>query len=254
MDEGERPDVEHLAGNVGGATREGDTVLRPAGPWTPAVHALLQHLAARGLPGVPRVLGVEGDTERLSFLPGRSIEPDDEASTDAELAGAVAWLRAFHEAVRDLRPREPLAWRGHEHPVALAEDELICHNDPGSYNWVVDRGAFVGMIDWDMAGPGRPIDDLAFLAWSGVPLHREIPLADAARRIRIVVDAYGGPDAATLLDAVERRMRTASERIAAGQRRGDPGLLNLAAVGEPGRTLERIAAFRARRDDLLAAL
>ena len=34
-------------GNQGGAVRVGDTVRRVAGPWTPAVHALLAHLASR---------------------------------------------------------------------------------------------------------------------------------------------------------------------------------------------------------------
>ena len=44
-------------GNVsGGVVRIGDTVRRPAGPWTPAVHALLGHLHATGFPGAPRPL------------------------------------------------------------------------------------------------------------------------------------------------------------------------------------------------------
>ena len=43
-------------GNVGGAVRVGDTVRRSAGPWTPAVHALLAHLADKGFTGAPRPL------------------------------------------------------------------------------------------------------------------------------------------------------------------------------------------------------
>ena len=46
-------------GNVGGAVRVGDTVRRPTGPWTPAVHELLEFLAVAGLPRIPRVLGVD---------------------------------------------------------------------------------------------------------------------------------------------------------------------------------------------------
>lgn len=243
-----------MPGSVGGATRVGDRVLRPAGAWTPAVHALLRHLETSGLRGVPRVIGTDGDREVLSYLPGRSVEPDGELAPDPALAGAAAWLREYHDAVRGFRPPEPVAWRGHPHPVALAADELVCHNDPGVYNWILDGDAFAGMIDWDMAGPGRPIDDLAFLAWTGVPLYREIPLADAARRLWIAVDGYRGPGPRDLLDAVEARMRTAAERIAAGRRRGDPGLLRLGQAGEPERTLARLEAFRARRPALLAAV
>ena len=34
-----------VGGNVGGAVRIGPTVRRLTGPWTPAVHALLEHLS-----------------------------------------------------------------------------------------------------------------------------------------------------------------------------------------------------------------
>jgi 8-oxo-dGTP diphosphatase len=40
-------------GNVGGAVRIGATVRREVGGWTPAVHALLAHLARRGFADVP---------------------------------------------------------------------------------------------------------------------------------------------------------------------------------------------------------
>src|SRR4051794_15572276 len=39
-------------GNVGGAVRVGGTVRRPTGPWTPAVHRLLGHLASAGVAAV----------------------------------------------------------------------------------------------------------------------------------------------------------------------------------------------------------
>ena len=39
----------------------GDTVRRPAGPWTPAVHALLHHLEAAGFEAAPRALGLDSE-------------------------------------------------------------------------------------------------------------------------------------------------------------------------------------------------
>jgi hypothetical protein len=39
-----------------GIVRIGDRVRRPAGPWTPAVHEYLRHLAQAGFPGSPSVL------------------------------------------------------------------------------------------------------------------------------------------------------------------------------------------------------
>ena len=51
-----------------GVVRVGDTVRRPTGPWTPAVHALLVHLNAVGFCGAPRPLGFdEQGREVLSY-------------------------------------------------------------------------------------------------------------------------------------------------------------------------------------------
>src|SRR5260221_560458 len=61
-------------GNAGGAGLAGGTVRRPTGPWTPAVHALLRQLQARGLAGAPTVLGLdEHGTEVLTYLPGQTV-------------------------------------------------------------------------------------------------------------------------------------------------------------------------------------
>ncbi len=53
-----------------GVVRIGDTIRRPVGRWTPAVHALLRHLEDTGFEGVPRVLGIdEAGREVLTYLP-----------------------------------------------------------------------------------------------------------------------------------------------------------------------------------------
>jgi len=249
--------VEHLPGGSGGVWRDDDpdfgpTVHRPTGAWTPAVHDLLVHLENAGLDGVPRPLGFDEDgREVLTYLPGRTVDVDAEAAPDATLAAAARWLRRFHDAVHAYDPG-PRIWRQTAAP--LEPGQLICHNDTGAYNWVLDGDRFVGMIDWDQAGPGLPLDDLAFLCWSGVPLFRRVPTADAARRVALAAGAYGGVDPADLLDAVADRMRRASDRIAAGIRRGDPGMLSLQAFGEPERTRARVAAFSARMPALHRAL
>ncbi|WP_199565450.1 hypothetical protein [Spongiactinospora rosea] len=52
--------IELTGGNVSqGVVRVGDTVHRPAGLWTPAVHALLSHLHSAGFEGAPRPLGID---------------------------------------------------------------------------------------------------------------------------------------------------------------------------------------------------
>jgi len=42
-----------------GIVRRGDRLLRPMGPWSPAVHEYLRHLETAGFKGSPRVLGIE---------------------------------------------------------------------------------------------------------------------------------------------------------------------------------------------------
>lgn len=246
---------EFLPGGSGGVWKVGRTVRRPTGPWTASVHEYLHWLEGEGLGGIPHVSGIDEDgREIVSYIEGRGVPVDDEIVLDEVLEQAVTWLREFHDIAEDFQPG-PRLWRQTgEEPVDLEPGQVICHNDPGAYNWIIQSGRFVAMIDWDLAGPGDPVDDLAFLCWTGIPLYREIPDEDAVRRLDLVVDAYGGPGPRTLLAAVVARMKTATERIAAGIEREDPGMVHLAGRGEPQRTRDRVAAFEARLDRLLEAM
>jgi len=241
-------------GNVGGAVRIGNTVRRPTGPWTAAVHELMRHLSRSGLSGVPQVLGEdERGREIVSFLPGLVRDPDDWTPEDSVVVEAAGWLRRFHDAVGGFRPLGVVQWRGVSRE--LAEHEIVCHHDCGTYNWVLDGDHFAGMIDWDVAAPGVPLDDIAFLAWTAVPLYREAPAAEVARRLRLVADAYGAgvrPD--EVMSHAVTRMTGAADRIAAGQSTGDPGMVSLRRIGEPARTRARVAFLRERMPALAAEL
>ena len=59
-----------------GVVRRGDRLLRPMGPWSLAVHEFLRHLEAAGFDGSPRVLGIEGDREVLTYIDGEvAVDP-----------------------------------------------------------------------------------------------------------------------------------------------------------------------------------
>ncbi|WP_249670814.1 phosphotransferase [Cellulomonas wangleii] len=256
------PEVTLPGGNVGGAVRVGPTVRRPAGPWTPTVHALLDHVRSRGLDGVPAPLGIDAQgREVLEHLPGEVVDLAE--VTDARLASGAAWLARYHDAVADLRPVEA-RWRLVDRD--LAPGEIVCHHDATMYNMLVaGPGAddVVGVVDWDVAGPGVPLDDLVMFAWSGVPLYAEPGAQEGARRLRLLTRAYGeqaaalgrpAPAAQDVARHVVPRMTASTDRIAAGQEAGDPGMLNLLRVGEPARTRAGVAAYAARLTALLAAL
>lgn len=245
-----------VGGNVGGAVRIGPTVRRPAGAWTPAVHALLRQLPTVGMCSVPRVLGFdERGREVLTYLPGRVVDVDDEIVPAATLENAMRWLRRYHDAVDGLEVEGP--WRNFSRP--LSTGELICHHDFAPYNVALspapEGDQVVGVFDWDMAGPGTRVEDLAFAAWNWVPLHRSLPAPMSAERLRLMAAAYGRDVAAADIAAgVVPRIDGMVATIAEGQAAGDAGMLNLARVGEPQRTADAVAGLRRRMPAIIGTL
>ena len=236
-------------GNVGGAVRIGDTVRRPAGPWTPAVHALLGYLAGTGLRAVPRVHGFDArGREVLDYLPGEVIDVDRQQLSAARLAALGRWLRGLHEAAAGFEHGGPWRFFGVDAPT------LITHNDVAPYNVAFAGDEVAGVFDWDLAGPSSAAHDLGHTAWTAIPLFRPMPARDAAARLQIFAEAYG-TDARTVLDAVQPRVQLAIDGIREAVRRGDQGMINLATTqGEPERTEVALAAFLERREDIRGAL
>jgi len=253
-------------GNVGGAVRVGDTVRRPTGEWTPAVHELMGHVRRVGLDAVPRVIGIDAkDREVLTYIPGRAVDLAE--TTPEQLRAGAAWLGRYHRAVAGFQPGKR-RWRFEER--APGAREIICHHDATLYNMVFDGDRLAGVLDWDVAGPGSPLDDVAMLAWSGLPLYEERPDAEVLERLEVLVAGYAegldrgprsrlrlwsrlrgprlGPvTAREVLEHVVTRMTDATDRIEAGQRAGDEGMRNLAKVDEPARTRAQLATFRESR-------
>src|SRR3712207_2767826 len=65
------PEIPLAGGNMSDVVRRGHAVHRSAGPWTPTIHRLLDHLHVQGITWVPRPLGFdERGREVLTYLPG----------------------------------------------------------------------------------------------------------------------------------------------------------------------------------------
>ena len=161
------------------------------------------------------------------------------------------WLREYHAVVAGF-PRESRRWRFVER--ALQPGEIVCHHDSAMYNMAFDGDDLAGVFDWDVAGPGIPLDDIAIFAWNTAVLFPDAPMDEVAHVLRTIADGYGGIDPHALLDHVVTRMTDAANRIAAAQDAGDPGMLRLGTVGEPAATRARLAALGARLPELHAAL
>ena len=225
---------------MGGAVRVGDTVRRQPGPWTPAVHALLDHLDGR-IVGIPRVLGQdERGREVLSYLPGHVVDVDTELLTDGQLVSLMSWTREFHEAVAGFW--HPGPWRFFPVP----EPTLICHNDIAPYNACFAGDELAGVFDWDLAGPSTPLFELAFIAWNCVPLWRDIGAEVAAERLTLIAASYGEISARQILNAVPDRIQLMLDWIPVAAAGGDEGMANLMAAGEPGNSAATLADLRTR--------
>ena len=236
-------------GNVGGAVRIGETVRRPTGPWTPAVHALLQHVGATGLRGVPRVRGFDArGREVLDYLPGEVVDVDTDLLGDARLADLGRWTRELHEAERGFSHPGPWRFTSPEH------HPLVTHNDLGAYNVAFEGDRVSGVFDWDVAAPGSVLFELAHIAWSTVPLFRPVPDDVVARRLGILASAYAGPTAVEILGAVPDRVRSVVAGIRAGIEAGDRSLERLAAIGEPARTASQLDGLLVRLPGIEAAV
>jgi hypothetical protein len=221
-------------GNVGGAVRVNDTVRRPTGPWTPAVHALLGYLKDR-LPHIPRVLGFdERGREVLSYLRGRVIDINTEPLSAGQIVSIVAWTRALHAAVAGFS--HPGPWRF----FPVASPTLIGHNDIAPYNVCFADNDLTGVFDWDLSGPTTPLFELAFIAWNCVPLWRDIGTGSAAERLRVISAAYGSLDARAILHAVPPRIELMLDGIGVAAAAGDQGMANLLTAGEPERSRQSL--------------
>ncbi len=233
-----------LGGNVGTVVRVGKTVRRTTGTWTPAVHELLTHLEAVDFAYSPRVLGLDDrGREILTYIDGETVGPSHPwpswAWSDAALTQTAAIMREYHEAVAGFRPVGEQMWRFGS--GSLARDEIVCHNDIAPYNIVWRDGRVVGIIDWDMAGPGTPSWDVACAAWTFTPLHtpehaRELgaPL-DAGQRLRLLCDTYGLADRSPLLEVIGDRMDASILGIESWAARGEAAFVQMISDGHVAR-------------------
>lgn len=174
-------------------------MLRPSGPWTPAIHALLDHLEAIGFTGSPRVVGNgydEHGREVLTYIDGDLVHPH--AWSDDGIWHVGRLLRDLHDATATFRPPPDADW----HPWPFhsdAPDAIISHRDTGPWNIVARDGLPVAFIDWPTAGPTDRLDEIAATGWLNAQLHdddvaerQNLPDAPArTAQLRLFADGYG---------------------------------------------------------------
>lgn len=186
-------------GNVNTVARKGSVVRRQIGPASPAVHQLLTWLHIQGFHQVPKLIEINETHEFLTFLAGRSIfRPwPEEVKTDIWLAQLSDWLRRYHSVVKGFRVQGEanFLWG----PTDPEPGMVVCHGDLGPWNCIRQGTDLVGVIDWDLARYGDPLDDIAELALEAVPLRSNVEStmglntsrADLQRRLEVLCKVYG---------------------------------------------------------------
>ncbi|MDP5273587.1 phosphotransferase [Chengkuizengella axinellae] len=191
-------------GNVSKVYRAGDTVRREVKTDSTKIHQLLKHLENKGFSYAPKFLGIDDKgREVLSFIEGEAgnYPLRKYMWSNKTLIEIAKILRSYHEAVSDF----PITgqWKSIDNtPHNL---EVVCHNDFAIYNIIFNHEKPVGIIDFDFAGPGPRLWDIAYTLYTCVPLsrlyHTETGEAvyynsskDAERikqRVKLFFDSYG---------------------------------------------------------------
>lgn len=231
--------------------RVGDTVRKPAGPWTPSVHALLVHLDSVGFAHAPRSLGVDDQGRHvLEYVDGQLQMPYGPSRPNADLTTIGKLIRGYHDAAEGFVSPKDAVWN-----VAIVPDaeDLVIHHDLAPWNLLRTPERFV-LIDWDGAGPGSPLWDLAYACLGFVPLAPGVDVAIAARRLARLARGYGldqrGRGAlAALLD---RRALSMYSLLEQGGARGRQPWSRLWAEGH-GATWLAIARYAQQHRDVFAA-
>ena len=125
-----------------------------------------------------------------------SHDHDEYRPSEMRLVKAAAMIRRLH----DVTAGSDLA----------GDAEIVAHSELGPHNTVFIGDEPVAFIDWDDAAPGTRLFDLANAVWSFVNVGEDGgAVAEQARLIRLVCDAYGWDDTHAIIDEIHADLRRA---------------------------------------------
>jgi len=179
-----------------------------------------------------------------------------EMTSDRSLVACARMLRRYHAAAAIQPGWAELPWRYRDPDPSTWE--VICHGDVATYNIVYDGELPVGMIDFDVAGPGPRMWDIAYAAFRLVPLASDescrgfgfATLPDRPARLRLFLGACGLDDATGLLETAVRRVEILRDDILARATAGDPSVATQLAEDHVGSYTSDLAWIHANQETL----
>ncbi|WP_406857615.1 phosphotransferase family protein [Alsobacter sp. KACC 23698] len=197
-----------------------------------AVHPGHQAILTERAPGRADYRRVTDESERetiarefvealatLHRIPATGLQVFDAESTIADcVRRELAIWRAMYEETREGDPLIDfaLAWLESHVPEPEGRPVLV-HGDAGPGNFLFENGHFTALLDWELAHPGDPMEDLA---WFSMRCVME-PVPDFAARIREYGDLMG---AAADLDRIRYHRVFVSTRVVIIRHRNVTGL------------------------------
>ncbi|WP_088043392.1 phosphotransferase [Bacillus sp. EAC] len=233
-------------GNVSNVYRSGDTVRRDLKSDSLKIHKLLKHLENKGFSYAPKFIGIDDKgREILSFIEGEAgnYPLKEYMWSDDVLIEIAKMLRLYHDSVSDFSFDDN--WQSIDNTPH--QNEVLCHNDFAIYNIIFNNERPIGIIDFDVAGPGPRLWDIAYTLYTCVPLSRFYQSEAGEKvyynssqhankfkqRIALFFESYGEEIEGNLLEMVLLRLegicktitRIASEGDVAFQKMIDEGHL-----------------------------
>jgi len=168
-----------------GVVRKGNYVLRPCCTNSVFVHEVLKWLELKNVSVAPRFVGLSDDgREIITYLSG--ISPENLGSykgntqwkpTENQLYETGKIIKTLHTALLDF-------------PVCM-NGQTVCHNDLSPCNFMFENDMPYAVFDWDAAGIGDPLNDLAYAAWMWSDLgNEENSPINIGKTINTILDAY----------------------------------------------------------------
>ncbi len=252
--------------NAGAVYRVGDEVLRPAPANHATLHRFLRHVTKSGLLTVSEPIALTGDgRERMRFIRGDVPIPPYPtwAQSDATLASVAKLIRALHEASRDFVREPDDAW-GQQGPSADPTGPVICHYDVCLENVVFRSGVAVGLLDFEFAAPGRPINDLASFARMCIPIDDDASrerlgwsVTNLPDRLRLIADSYDitPQERSEFVPAIDRVIAIHGQLVQQRAEAGDPGFVAMwQAMGGAPRLQRRLDWWARHREQFVAVM
>ena len=184
-----------------GVVRKGNYVLRPCCSNSSFAHNVLKWLEDKGVTASPRFIGLTGDGREITtFLEG--VSPYNLGwFSEEQIFEAARIIKHLHSCLSDF--------------PGCSKNQTVCHNDLSPCNFMFKDGLPYAVFDWDAAGIGDPVNDVAYAVWLWLDIGNEQnSVGELCKKTKIMLDAYGlDIDRKKLIPILHKQMQRVAKSL-----------------------------------------